>query len=153
MRIGRVAQEAGVNIQTLRYYERRGLLPDTGRLPSGYREYDPAIVSLVRFIKNAQELGFTLREIGELTELRANRSRSQLEVRRLASTKIEEIDRRIAQLTCIKNELSALVERCRIASPDKDCVIIDAMDESNVQGCRLGQRGSLDGGSHAIPEC
>lgn len=143
MRIGKVAQDAGVNIQTLRYYERRGLLPDTERLASGYRKYDPGTVSLVRFIKNAQELGFTLREIGELIELRANRGRSQLEVRELANTKIEEIDRRIHRLTCMKNELTALVEKCRIASPERDCVIIDAMDESNVQDCRTGRRKSL----------
>lgn len=143
MRIGRVAQDAGVNIQTLRYYERRGLLPDTERLASGYREYDPAIVSLVRFIKSAQELGFTLREVSELIELRGNRGRTQLEVRELANTKIAEIDRRIHRLTCMKNELTALVEKCKIASPENDCVIIEAMDESNVRDCRAGHRNSL----------
>src|SRR5688500_8961081 len=98
MRIGKVAQEAGVNIQTLRYYERRALLPSTQRLASGYREYDPATVPLVRFIKNAQGLGFTLREIAELIELRANRTRSQLEVREVATKKLSEIDLRIRQL-------------------------------------------------------
>ena len=142
MRIGKVAHDAGVNIQTLRYYERRGLLPDTERLASGYREYDPAIVSLVRFIRNAQELGFTLREIGELIELRANRGRTKPEVRELANTKVEEIDRRIHRLGYIKNELTALVEKCKTASPDTDCVIIGAMDKANVQGCRADQRNS-----------
>ena len=93
MRIGKASREAGVNVQTLRYYERRGLLPKTSRLASGYREYDPATVGLVRFIKNAQELGFTLKEIGELIALRANRSRSDEDVRHLTTKKVEEMDR------------------------------------------------------------
>jgi MerR family mercuric resistance operon transcriptional regulator len=134
MRIGKVAEEASVNIQTLRYYERRGLLPSTHRLASGYREYDPATVSLVRFIKNAQGLGFTLREIGELIELRANHSRSQLEVRDLATKKVSEIDRRIRELGTMKDDLSSLVEKCveecDLTGLTRDCVILDAMDDS-----------------------
>jgi len=84
-----------VNIQTLRYYERRGLLPRVLRSASGYRKYEDQAVPLVRFIKKAQKLGFSLREIGELIALRETRSRSQLKVRRLAEQKIEEIDRRL----------------------------------------------------------
>lgn len=148
MRIGRVAQQADVNIQTLRYYERRGLLPHIERLASGYREYDVATVPLVRFIKNAQELGFTLREIGELVELRANRSRSQGEVRQLANEKIEEMDRRIRQLVSMKDELNELVERCNSGGPKGECVIIDAMDESNSKERRVGKRKSSNGGNH-----
>lgn len=128
MRIGRVAQEAGVNIQTLRYYERRGLLPEATRLSSGYREYDPGAIPLVRFIKNAQELGFTLREIGELIEIRANRGCSKLEVRNLAGRKIDEMDRRIRQLVSIRNELTTLVETCESDGCETECVIIAAMD-------------------------
>jgi len=132
MRIGQIAGQAGVNIQTLRYYERRGLLRPTRRLASGYREYDLATVPLVRFIKNAQELGFTLREIGELIDLRATRSRSQLKVRQLAMAKIEEVDRRIHDLTSIRAELVNLVEQCKTAGTKKDCVIIDAMDAAGA---------------------
>jgi len=89
MRIGKASREAGVNVQTLRYYERRGLLPKTSRLASGYREYDSATVGLVRFIRSAQALGFTLSEIGELIALRGNRSQSDEDVRRLATQKID----------------------------------------------------------------
>ena len=130
MRIGRVSREAGVNAQTLRYYERRGLLPKTSRLASGYREYDAATVGLVRFIKNAQELGFTLNEIRELIALRAKRSRSDEDVRRVATRKIEEMDRRIRQLTDMKDELAALVEQCNATRCRDDCVIIDAFDDA-----------------------
>ena len=133
MRIGKVSREAGVNVQTLRYYERRGLLPKTERLASGYREYDPATVARVRFIKNAQELGFTLNEIGELLALRTNRSQSQREVRALATRKIEEMERRIRQLTQMRDELAALVEHC--GATRNDCVILDAFDGSN-EDCR-----------------
>jgi MerR family copper efflux transcriptional regulator len=117
-----------VNAQTLRYYERRGLLPKTSRLASGYREFDSATVGLVRFIKNAQELGFTLNEIRELIALRADRSRSDEDVRRVASRKIEEMDRRIRQLAEMKDELAALVEHCSPTRCKDDCVIIDALD-------------------------
>jgi Cu(I)-responsive transcriptional regulator len=130
MRIGTVSREAGVNAQTLRYYERRGLLPKTSRLASGYREYDPATVGLVRFIKNAQELGFTLNEIRELISLRANRSQSAEDVRRVATRKIEEMDRRIRQLADMKDELAALVEQCSPTRCKDDCVIIDAFDDA-----------------------
>lgn len=148
MRIGKASREAGVNVQTLRYYERRGLLPKTNRLASGYREYDPATVALVRFIKNAQELGFTLSEISELIALRANRSRSDEDVRRLAMRKIEGMDRRIRQLTEMKNELAALVERCNATRCRDDCVIIDAFDDSS-EHCRSPNTHSIDGGHHA----
>jgi MerR family transcriptional regulator, copper efflux regulator len=145
MRIGKASREAGVNAQTLRYYERRGLLPKTSRLASGYREYDSATVALVRFIKNAQELGFTLAEIEELVSLRANRSRSDEDVRRLATMKIEEMERRIRQLQEMKDELAALVERCRSTRCKDDCVIIDAFDDANER-CRTSKPHSIQRG-------
>ena len=141
MRIGTVSREAGVNAQTLRYYERRGLLPKTGRLASGYREYDPATVGLVRFIKNAQELGFTLNEIRELITLRENRSHSAEDVRRVATRKIEEMDRRIRQLADMKGELAALVEQCGPTRCKDDCVIIDAFDDA----CRSSKHQPIHG--------
>ena len=141
MRIGTVSREAGVNAQTLRYYERRGLLPKTGRLASGYREYDSATVGLVRFIKNAQELGFTLNEIRELITLRENRSHSAEDVRRVATRKIEEMERRIRQLTDMKGELAALVEQCNATRCKDDCVIIDAFDDA----CRSSMNQPIHG--------
>lgn len=148
MRIGTVSREAGVNIQTLRYYERRGLLPKARRLESGYREYDGSTVPLVRFIKNAQELGFTLSEIEELIELRANRSRNQSEVRERAVRKIEEMERRIRHLMEMKDELAALVDKCTSASRRQDCMIINAFDDSNAS-CRTRNPHSTNGGRNA----
>jgi DNA-binding transcriptional MerR regulator len=99
MRIGEVAAEAGVNIQTLRYYERRRLLPEPARSNSGYRTYDPGTVRLVRFIKRAQELGFTLREIEDLIELRQTPRRGA-EVRHpMAGAKAARNDSRRAAMT------------------------------------------------------
>lgn len=135
MLIGQIAAKAGVNIQTLRYYERRGLLPRVRRSASGYRKYEDGTVPLVRFIKKAQELGFSLREIGELIALREARSRSQLKVRRLAEQKIEEIDRRLSELTAIRNDLVGLVEKCKAVGTKEDCVIITAMDDRAVGCC------------------
>ncbi|MGH7510014.1 MAG: MerR family transcriptional regulator [Gemmatimonadales bacterium] len=130
MRIGEVATRAGVNIQTLRYYERRGLLPEPERGGSGYRFYDPETVRLVRFIKRAQELGFTLREIGELIELRRSRRRG-VEVRTLAEAKMEDIERRMRQLSAMRNALGQLVEACECEAGALTCPIIEALDDSS----------------------
>jgi MerR family mercuric resistance operon transcriptional regulator len=104
LRIGDVAREAGVNVQTLRYYERRGLVAPAYR-HSGQREYDPADVDRVRIIKAAQRLGFTLTEIQELLDLSAHR-RGTGELRARATAKIAEIDARIARLEAMRSNLS-----------------------------------------------
>jgi MerR family mercuric resistance operon transcriptional regulator len=104
LRIGDVAREAGVNVQTLRYYERRGLVAPAYR-HSGQREYDPADVDRVRIIKAAQRLGFTLTEIQELLDLSAHR-RGTGELRARATAKIVEIDARIARLEAMRSNLS-----------------------------------------------
>src|SRR5919199_6927108 len=98
MRTGEVAAEAGVNVQTLRYYERRGLLPEPARRESGYRVYGPDAVRRVRFIKRAQELGFGLREAESLLALATGGPESCEAARELAETKVAELDRRIADL-------------------------------------------------------
>lgn len=129
MRIGKVAVEAGVNIQTLRYYERRGLLPEPQRGSSGYRAYDPETVRLVRFIKRAQELGFTLREIEDLIELRQSPRRGA-EVRAVAAAKVEDIERRIRQLKAMRKALGGLVAACDCGGGTLACPIIEALDDS-----------------------
>lgn len=129
MRIGEVAGRAGVNIQTLRYYERRGLLPEPERGRSGYRAYDPDTVRLVRFIKRAQELGFTLREIEDLIELRQSPRRGA-EVRAVAAAKVEDIERRIRQLKAMRKALGGLVAACDCEGGTLACPIIEALDDS-----------------------
>lgn len=129
MRIGEAADQAGVNIQTLRYYERRGLLPVPERGSSGYRAYEPDTVRLVRFIKRAQELGFTLREIEDLIELRQSPRRGG-EVRAVAAAKVEDIERRIRQLKAMRKALGGLVAACDCEGETLTCPIIEALDDS-----------------------
>src|SRR3712207_5676151 len=133
MRIGEVARHADVNVQTLRYYERRGLLPAPRRRPSGYREYSPDTVRLVRFIKRAQELGFSLRDIAELIELRQNPARNCAGVRAAAIRKAEDVADRIRQLTAVREALEQFASACDSARGDR-CPIIDALnDEADTE--------------------
>jgi DNA-binding transcriptional MerR regulator len=109
MRVGEVAERAGVNVETLRYYERRGLLPEPERLPSGHRRYDEETVRFLRAIKEAQSVGFTLAEIGEYLRA-ARRSGSPSEALRIRmAAKIDEIDGRIAGLRRMREELARVV--------------------------------------------
>jgi Cu(I)-responsive transcriptional regulator len=129
MWISRTAKEAGVNTQTLRYYERRGLLPKPARRGSGYREYSDDAVRLVRFVKRAQELGFSLDEIEELVKLRGVRRADRHRVRAIAERKIGDIDRRIAHLQSMRDALTTLVDACHRGGP-AECPIIDALNEA-----------------------
>ena len=130
MWISQTAKEAGVNAQTLRYYERRGLLPKPSRRGSGYREYSPDAVRLVRFIKRAQALGFSLDDIEQLARLRGVRRGERHRVRAIAERKIADIDRRIAQLQSMREALAQLVESCHRGAA-AECPIIDALNEAN----------------------
>src|SRR6185436_13248488 len=109
VRVGEVAARAGVNVETIRYYERRGLLPQPAREPSGHRRYDDETVRFLRAIKDAQAVGFTLAEIGEYLRA-ARRSGSPTEALRVRMTsKIDEIDSRIAGLRRMRDELARVV--------------------------------------------
>jgi Cu(I)-responsive transcriptional regulator len=127
MWITEAAKEAGVNAQTLRYYERRGLLPKPPRRGSGYREYAPDAVRIVRFIKRAQELGFSLDEVEELVRLRGIRRSERHRVRALAERKIADIDARIAHLQSMRDALDQLVASCH-GGGKAECPIIDALN-------------------------
>lgn len=126
MLITKAAKEAGVNSQTLRYYERRGLLPKPPRRGSGYRDYAPDAVRIVRFIKRAQELGFSLDEIEELVRLRGVRRADRHRVRALAERKMVDIDVRIAHLQSMRDALAQLVASCH-GGGKAECPIIDAL--------------------------
>lgn len=129
LRTGEVAAKAGVNVQTLRYYERRGLLKEPERRPFGYREYQPDAVRLVRFIKRAQELGFTLKEIEELLRLREDQHSRCADVRAAAQAKIEDIERKVENLRAMKRALAVLVNSCTIGGSTRECPILEALDE------------------------
>ncbi len=126
---GDVAREAGVNIQTLRYYERRGLLQAPQRSEGGHRQYLAESVRLIRFIKRAQDLGFTLKEVEELLVLRSARGRECSRVQRLASAKLTDVDEKITQLRAIRRAISTLVESCASRGESLDCPIPEALDD------------------------
>lgn len=128
LRIGEVAQAAGVNIETIRYYERCGLLADPGRRESGYRAYPPEIVARVCFIKRGQQLGFTLREIAGLLALRVDDRAACDQVREQAEAKLSEIDARIADLQRIRNALASLAAACVHDGPTGECPLLDALE-------------------------
>jgi len=126
LRIGEVAAQAGVNVQTLRYYERRGLLEEPGRRSSGYREYPAVTVQAVRFIKRAQELGFTLKEIEELLHLQAAHGQSCVEAAAAAQAKIQDIDKKIRSLKAIKSLLEELVAGCATVDRALGCSVLSS---------------------------
>jgi Hg(II)-responsive transcriptional regulator len=133
LRTGQVAVLAGVNVQTLRYYERRGLLERPARRPSGYRDYSPDAVRAIRFIKRAQELGFPLTEIAELLRLRNDQIASCSEVRAAALAKIEDVDRKIESLRAMKRALGILASSCRTDGSARKCPILEALDRERQE--------------------
>jgi MerR family mercuric resistance operon transcriptional regulator len=132
LKIGQLAQRAAVNLQTIRYYEREGLLPEPPRLSSGYRLYTDSMVRRVRFIKRAQEIGFSLAEIRELLSLRADGRRERNEVRDLAHAKIADIEGKIRTLKAMKTALTRLTERCSGCGPASECQILESIDSEEV---------------------
>lgn len=127
MTIGKVAKSAGVNPATVRYYERRGLLPPPRRRPSGYRDYDAEHVRRIRFIKRAQELGFTLREIHELMALRHDPGADCGDVRRRAAGKLADLDGRLRDLEAMRRVLADLVAACAGTGTTDACPILSAL--------------------------
>ena len=127
-----LARAADINVQTVRYYERRGLLPRPPRTGAGYRQFPRDAVRRVRFIKQAQSLGFTLKEIKELLELRVRRGVDCADIRQLAREKVEDIRERIAQLAQMEEALAHLANRCRGRGPVEECPILDALDSGGA---------------------
>jgi Hg(II)-responsive transcriptional regulator len=125
MQIGQLAQKAGVPIDTVRYYERQGLLPPPQRRASGYREYTARDVSRLRFIRRAKDLGFTLQEIQDLLVLSAARHADRAEVRALAARRLADIEHRIRELEAMRSVLANLVRHCSGHGPVDDCPIIE----------------------------
>jgi DNA-binding transcriptional MerR regulator len=127
MRIGTAAEQAGVNVQTLRYYERRGLLPRAPRRTSGYREFPEDAVRIVRFVKRAQDLGFTLDEVEELLRFRNEKRRDRGRIRAVADARVRDIDRKIEELQAMKTALARLIHCCKEGSR-LECPIVEALD-------------------------
>lgn len=128
LKTGELARRAGVNVETLRFYERKGLLPEPPRRESGYREYPEESVRLIRFIKRAQEVGFSLGEVRELLTLRVDPGTSCTEVRRRAEQKVEDVRQKIADLKKIERALTKLAGTCTGRGPVSDCPILESLD-------------------------
>lgn len=129
--IGQVASAAGVNVQTLRYYERVGLLPAPRRSRAGYRQYTDDSVRVLSFVKRAQELGFTLREIKELLTLRRAGSRRRDAVRAVAAAKVADVEQRIQDLVAIRGALSSLLDSCACQRSKPECPILEALEKKS----------------------
>ncbi len=123
--IGGLADEAGVNVETIRYYQRRGLMPEPDKPAHGYRRHDATTVKRVRFIKRAQALGFTLEEIGGLLQL--DEAHACAETRELASHKLAAIETKLADLAAMRKALTTLLCQCDAGAMKGNCPIIHAL--------------------------
>ena len=126
MNIGEAARLSGVSAKMVRHYESLGLLPPVARTDAGYRQYGPAEVQTLRFIRRARELGFSMAEIGNLLELWQNRRRASADVKRIAQAHMADLDRRIAEMTSMRRTLEALVHGCQ-GDGRPECPILDEL--------------------------
>ena len=138
MRIGTVATEAGVGVETVRYYERRGLIDRPLRpRQGGFRNYPTTAVDRIRFIRQAQDLGFSLKEIDDLLSLRADPSADCADVRRRAQAKLGEVDQKIASLTKISLALQDLINACPgHGAAAHCCSILEALEPRGAVAAR-----------------
>jgi MerR family transcriptional regulator, copper efflux regulator len=126
--IGQLAHRAGVGVETVRFYERRGLLSEPERKQSGYRQYPEDVVARLRFIRRAKELGFTLKEIAELLALRRDPDTTCADVKQQALAKLDDIEAKIRDLQKIKQALIEVTSPCRGRGPTSACPILEALD-------------------------
>lgn len=142
--ISKAASEAGVGIETIRFYERKRLIEQPPRSASGgYRLYSGESIERVRFIRQAQELGFSLREIEELLSLRADPSTDCGDVRARAEAKLEEVNQKLRQLRRIQQGLKQLIAACPGQGAVRACSIIDALEDAGAAPKRK-RRGGYD---------
>ena len=126
-----LAARAGVNVPSIRFYERLSLLPKPPRTASGYRVFSPESVRRVRFIKRAQELGFTLKEIKDLLALRVDSGSSCARVRGRAQEKVRDIEQKVRDLRRMARTLARLAAACGTRAPTGACPILESLDESD----------------------
>lgn len=132
LRVGALAKQARVNLETIRYYERQGLLLRPPRTDSGYRVFPPDAVSRIRFIKRAQALGFSLKEIKELLALQVDAKTPCVEVRKRAEAKLAHVEDKIRTLSAIKMALVRLTAACKGRGPVSECPILESLDSDGA---------------------
>ena len=130
MKIGTVAKAAGIGIDAVRFYERRGLIPAPARQPSGYRMYSADVVLSLRFIRRAKDLGFSLKEISELLSLDTAAGATAADVRKLAEAKLADMEQRIRALQRMRRALKKTVDGCPGQGPTSGCSILRSLADS-----------------------
>ena len=133
MKIGELSRATGTNIETIRYYERIGLLPAPARTDANYRSYGDAHRARLRFVRHSRELGFTIDEIRSLLDLSDHPDRDCGEADRIATTHLEQVEAKIAQLSALRDELTRIVGRCR-GGLAGDCRVIEALGDHGQCG-------------------
>ncbi|RMD89859.1 MAG: MerR family transcriptional regulator [Calditrichaeota bacterium] len=131
MKIGELAKSAGVNIETIRYYERRGLIPEPPRRESGYRIYSDEDLQRLLFIRRAKELGFSLNEIKELLTLRMDPETTSYDFHQAVQVKLEKIEEKIIELQRIHKALKELLATCNGKLPLSECPILETLEKDN----------------------
>lgn len=131
MTIGKLAKQCGVGVETIRFYEREGLISQPERKPSGYRLYPREAVDQVHFILQSKDLGFSLKEIRELLNLRLDGKQACEEVRSLAEAKVAEIEKKIALLQRMETTLGELVVACNSNKKTESCPILRAIEKED----------------------
>lgn len=129
---GQLAKETGVNIETIRYYERRGLIPEPPRRKSGYRDFAPKYIERILFIKRAKALGFTLNEISELL-VAADGKPAYKDIRKIAEVKVEDIETRMHDLQKMKKVLKDLINKCLGNRKESECPIIESLTQKKTR--------------------
>ena len=128
MTIGKVSKQTGVGVETVRFYEKSGLIDKPPRTESGYRQYPPNTVIRIKFIKRAKELGFTLKEIHELLNLRLDPRTTCDDVRQMAEEKLRNVRAKIQSLQGIEKRLSELIDACAVGGLDGECPILEGLE-------------------------
>ena len=131
--IGQLAKRADVGVETVRFYEREGLLEEPDRRASGYRQYEEGVVRRLEFIRRAKELGFTLKEIKELLSLKIDPSTTCADVKQRAETKIEDIENKIRTLQRMKRSLVKVTKSCSGNGPTSECPILGDIETNGKQ--------------------
>ena len=135
--IGKLAKQGNVTIETIRYYQRKGLLTEPEKPLTGYRQYPIETIARIRFIKRAQQSGFTLKEIAELLSLDSGHCEN---VRQIAEQKRQQISEQIKDLTALRNVLDNLVKGCQTDPSTEHCSLIDALSRESATNSDLSKK-------------
>ncbi|HGT2643548.1 TPA: heavy metal-responsive transcriptional regulator [Legionella pneumophila] len=131
--IGQVAKQVGMSRDAIRIYERQGLIEDPDRSPSGYRLYSTAAISRLRFIQRAKAMGFSLKEIGELLEIKRTATNTCEQVRAEANVKLKQVETKMAELQRLQKALKTLIKTCDSNTENSQCPLLDALEQEDLK--------------------